>query len=148
MHHEFNFCNSSTLCQLSGIASFTKSKSSALLQPRSLYLPLHSMSTLNHRWVTCDEDGYCRQNSTGIIVIIIVLIVLKICFWAALCTWLARRRRRRARVTYTGGYSNQSDHINMPAQNHYTPQGPPPPAPVYGGRQMSPERKVGHGQIV
>jgi len=105
------------------------------------------MSTLTRRFVPCDSYGNCHQNMTSIIVVIVILIVLKICFWIALCTWLARRRRRKERVAYTGGYDNQPVYVNMPLQDHLVPQGPPPP-PTYTGGQMSPERKIGQGQMV
>jgi len=106
------------------------------------------MSTPTRRWVSCDNQGYCHQNTTAIIVIIVVLIIIKICFWIALCTWLARRRRRKDRAAYPGAYNNQPFNVYVPLQDHLIPQGPPPPPPAYVGRQMSPERKIGHGQMV
>jgi len=88
----------------------------------SIPLDHATASTLSRRYYYDTDGGY--QLSTGLIVLIVFLIVIKIIFWILVCRYCARRRsvRHGAQDTYS---------------NPHPEPAPPYTASAYGaGRQM------------
>jgi len=54
-----------------------------------------SAPALNRRQVYYSDDGY--QLSTGVIIAIVIIIILKICFWIFVCYRCSKRRSNRER---------------------------------------------------